>query len=88
MSDPFDTIGCPCGPRCEVCGSEAGPMTVKTVAVRLVGGPGVLCLTTCPRCYRSSVEPPVTVPTMRRLVAQHAAHRRMSIDEMRAALGG
>ena len=66
-----DTSGCPLGVRCESCGLEAGAhLAVYTSRCAL----GVMCLTMCPRCGRSTADVNIAVSTASRLVTQHASH--------------
>ena len=77
-----DTSRCPVGHRCECCGAAGMKLIVTTATTPL----GVLCLTTCPRCSRSTSALPVTVSTAARLVGQHCAHLGIDLDEMAAAM--
>ena len=61
---------CPLGTRCESCGIERDDLAIKVLATSA----GELCLTLCPRCASSGVEPPITVGTATRLVDQHRRH--------------
>lgn len=77
MTDPTrarrvhsDTSTCPRGHRCEACGTELLALTVEAVPSPL----GIMCLTLCEVCAASTVDPPVSVATAERLVAQHAMH--------------
>jgi hypothetical protein len=63
-------MACPLGVRCESCGAEQSGLSVKT----MTAAAGVLCLTLCPACARSTVLPPITVGTAARLVDQHRRH--------------
>lgn len=58
--------------RCESCGREDRHLRVSVRGCEL----GVLCLTLCPGCAKSTMTPPVRKSTMARLVAQHSAHLR------------
>jgi hypothetical protein len=66
-----DRVTCPLGMRCESCGVKRGDLAVKV----LTTGAGELCLTLCPGCAHSNVEPPITVTTAVRLVEEHRRHR-------------
>ena len=82
--DLDDTTGCPLGVRCEACGAETEGLAVVTAEL---GALGVACLTMCARCASSGVAPPVAVTTAARLVAQHAGHLGIDLDEMADLLG-
>jgi hypothetical protein len=82
MPDPApdldSTDNCPLGTRCESCGVERPDLAVH---VRRFNADSVYCLTLCPPCAGSSVDPPITVGTAVRLVAQHAGHvARVAVD--------
>jgi hypothetical protein len=72
------TDSCPCGERCESCGSENGPMAVVEVKI----GPddaAEFCLTSCRRCavaLTHGVPAPITSATVGRLITEHAEHMR------------
>lgn len=73
--DLYDVARCPCGFRCESCGIESTDLAVFAVTMNSPSlTPIVACLTMCPRCAESGVEPPIHVGTAARLVAQHAVH--------------
>jgi hypothetical protein len=78
-----NTTECPLGVRCESCGTERGDLAVSTAEF---GRLGIGCLTMRPRCADSGMVPPVSVGTAVRLVAQHAGHLGITVDEMAAAL--
>lgn len=80
--DLDDTTNCPLGHRCESCGAAGNGVTVQTATTPL----GVLCLTMCPRCSRSTVAPPLAVGTVVRLVMQHCEQLGIDADEMAAAM--
>ena len=82
MSGLHNTSGCPLGVRCEACGREGRGLAVRALSTDL----GVMCLTLCPGCRRSTVTPPVTLSTASRLVAQHIGHLGMTVDQVDAAL--
>ncbi len=71
--DLHDVSRCPLGHRCESCGAETAELTVQTRTVEVLAG-GTICLTMCPPCAVSSVDPPITVGTAARLLAAHCAH--------------
>lgn len=77
-----NTDDCPLGHRCECCGTACEKLTVTTATT----SHGVLCLTTCPRCARSTHTPPGAVSTAARLVGQHCQHLGITLDEMAAAM--
>ena len=77
-----DTSRCPVGVRCESCGTEGGNLEVETARSLL----GVMCLTLCRRCAAFDDLVPVAVGTAVRLVAQHAGHLGIDLDEMAAAM--
>lgn len=79
-----DTTRCPVGVRCEVDGSERPDLIVATFATPM----GPMCLTVCPDHAMPEMPPPVTWSTAARLVAQHAAHIGLTIDEMNELLDG
>lgn len=83
--DLDNTDNCLLGHRCESCGTESPDLAVHTVNL---GPLGVACLTLDPACAASSVAPPVSVSTAARLVAQHAAHLGITIDQAQAAIEG
>jgi hypothetical protein len=76
--DLNDTHRCPLGHRCEACGTERDDLAVATTTTAF----GVLCLTLCPRCERGMDVPPVSVGTAARLVAQHAGHLGIDLDQV------
>lgn len=81
--DLDDTSRCPRGHRCESCGAERDDLAVHTVDMSRLG---TACLTLCSRCASSGVVPPVSVGTAVRLVAQHAGHLGIDMDQMAAAM--
>lgn len=80
--DLDDTSRCPCGHRCEACGTEHGDLTVTTAHTPL----GVMCVTLCPDCLASGIAPPVAITTAVRLVGQHCEHLGIDVDQMAAEL--
>ncbi len=80
--DLDDVSRCPRGARCESCGVERPGLRVSTAHTRL----GVMCLTMCSRCAASDCSPPVSLRTAINLVGQHAAHLRIDVDQMAAAM--
>lgn len=83
VTDLDDTGNCPTGARCERCGASEG-LSVRTAEIPL----GVLCLTLCPICVRARDLPHMKLPTIARLVADHAAHLGVDVDEMPAGTEG
>lgn len=81
--DLGDTTRCPRGVRCESCGVEQRGLRVCVVDM---GRIGAACLTLCRACAGSTVTPPVTIATAYRLVAQHAGHLGIDLDEMAEAM--
>jgi len=69
--------------RRESCGAEGKDLGVAAVTL---GPLGVACLTMCPPCAASTVAPSITVSTAARLVAQHALHLGIDMDEMAAGI--
>jgi hypothetical protein len=76
----LDAARCPLGVRCESCGIKRDDLAVTTVTLGTIGR---ACLTLCPACAASGVEPPITVATAQRLVAQHARHLGLDPDQTR-----
>jgi hypothetical protein len=72
----------PLGHRCESCGVERHDLAVSTATTPL----GVLCLTLCPPCAEFGEMPRVAVGTAARLVAHHAGHLGIDVDEMAQAM--
>lgn len=70
MSALYDVSRCPCGFRCEACGDAHQAVAVHPRPTAL----GVICLTMCPACAASPVDPPITVGTARRFHEQHRRH--------------
>jgi hypothetical protein len=83
LVDLDDTRRCGRGNRCECCGDEHPRLAVGTFHTDR----GVLCLTRCPRCAASTVDPPLAASTVVRLVAQHCTHLRIDLATMRSRLG-
>lgn len=83
--DLGDTSNCMLGHRCESCGVEhtrRARLQVETAHTPM----GVLCLTLCGRCAAYDGPPPITIGTAMRLVAQHADHLGITLDEMGEAM--
>ncbi len=77
--DLHDTSRCPLGHRCESCGAERDDLAVQARVLGLDRGRevmsgGTICLTMCPPCAASSVDPPITVGTAARLLVAHCRH--------------
>jgi len=68
-----DTSHCPRGHRCEACGVERDDLRVEVVVFARLGAG---CMTLCPPCADSDVDPPVTASTAARFVQQHGWHLR------------
>lgn len=92
MVNLHDVRRCPTGSRCECCGEETPPLRAISADIPAPLD-GVICLTACSRCAdgMGSLPPAhaaatITAATAARLVAQHCAHLRIGVEEMRTQM--
>jgi hypothetical protein len=68
--DAQDASACPCGFRCESCGSAGPGLAVKVYNVLSES----MCLTVCEGCRESGRMPNIMMTTAQKLVEQHRQH--------------